>query len=54
VAQFSVGGNIDGQELKVRTRGPLMLVYPFDDNQKLQDNIYYGRAVWQLVSIAVE
>lgn len=49
-----IARRVDGQEMKIRDRGPLLLIYPFDRYSKLQNNIYYGRAVWQLQHIVIE
>lgn len=45
---------IDGQPIRTRDKGPLLLIYPFDDRPDLRNPVYYGRAVWQLAAIAVE
>ncbi len=49
-----IARRIDGREMRVRDRGPLLLMYPFDSHPELQNNIYYARAVWQLQHIVVE
>ena len=49
-----IARRLDGHEMKIRDRGPLLLMYPFDSYPKLQNNIYYARAVWQLQHIVVE
>ncbi|WP_459677697.1 putative pterin-binding protein [Acidisoma sp. 7E03] len=38
----------DGSYLNVVDRGPLWIVYPFDSRPILNNNLYYGRSVWQL------
>lgn len=44
----------DGEEMSVRDKGPIWVIYPMDDNPELRDDLYNGRLVWQLKSIAVE
>ena len=44
----------DGEEMSVRDKGPIWVIYPMTDNTELQDDIYNGRLVWQLKSITAE
>ncbi len=44
---------INGQPLTVRDKGPLFLVYPFDQHPELKNDIYYSRSIWQIQSINV-
>ena len=37
--------------MAVRDKGPLVIVYPFDDRPELRTALYYGRAIWQLRSL---
>lgn len=41
----------NGKEMSRRELGPYFVVYPYDDNEELQDKIYYSRSVWQVVKI---
>jgi len=45
---------IDGKRLSVRDKGPLFLVYPFDSQPELKNDLYYGRSIWQISSIIVK
>lgn len=45
---------VDGKELTIRTKGPLLMIYPFDSRPKLKNDIYYMRSIWQLQKIVVE
>lgn len=45
---------IGGEELTLRTKGPLFMMYPFDSSPKLKNDIFYSRCVWQLRRIVVE
>ncbi|MEO7243687.1 MAG: molybdopterin-dependent oxidoreductase [Rubrivivax sp.] len=44
---------LDGQAMPVRDKGPLFMVYPFDDHSELRSAVYYSRSVWQVKSIEV-
>jgi hypothetical protein len=48
-----VASKVDGKRISVREKGPLWVIYPFDSKSSLQDEIYYNRSIWQLVSIEV-
>lgn len=43
----------NGSALRVRDKGPLFLIYPFDSNPNLKSEIYYNRSVWQIKAIEV-
>jgi hypothetical protein len=49
-----IADRIDGQPIPVRERGPLFIMYPFDQVPQLKSEQYYQRAVWQVKSIAVQ
>lgn len=44
----------NGLPMSVRDKGPLFLIYPYKDYPELRNDIYYGRAIWQIRSIAVQ
>jgi hypothetical protein len=44
---------LDGQPMPVRDKGPLFMIYPFDDRPELRSAVYYSRSVWQVKSIEV-
>ncbi len=44
----------NGKIMGVRDKGPLYIVYPFDDHPDLKNDAYYVRTVWQLKEIQVE
>jgi len=44
---------LDDKPMSVRDKGPLVIIYPFDDRPELRTAIHYGRAVWQLRSIEI-
>lgn len=45
---------IDGEQIGVRSRGPIWLMYPWDDNPELKNDRYYARSIWQLKEIIVK
>jgi hypothetical protein len=45
---------IDGKPIPVRERGPLFIIYPFDERPALNAEEYYQRSVWQVRSIEVQ
>lgn len=55
-AEFDVivADRIDGEPIPVRERGPLFMIYPFDQVSSLNTEQYYQRSVWQIRSIEVQ
>lgn len=45
---------MNGQELTVRDRGPIWIVYPRDDHAELRNERINSRWVWQLTGLTVE
>ena len=43
----------DGDYMPIDDKGPLWVMYPFDSRSVLQQNLYYGRCVWQLQQLEV-
>ena len=43
-----------GKTRRVRERGPLIVIYPYDSFPELNSQIFHDRAVWQLREIEVE
>ena len=39
---------LDDKPMPVRDRGPLAIIYPFDEKPELRTAVHYSRAVWQL------
>lgn len=44
---------MDGKLMSVRDKGPLMVVYPFDQDPSLYNEKYFSRSVWQIKEIEV-
>ena len=41
----------DGELISIRDKGPLWLIYPFDDNAEYQTEETYAHSVWQIARI---
>jgi len=44
----------DGAYMPVSDKGPLFVVYPFDADPALNNEVYFARSAWQVRSITVE
>lgn len=44
---------VDGKVIGVREKGPLFLIYPFDDRPETRTEMFYARSIWQLTRITV-
>ena len=44
---------VDDKPMAVRDKGPLVIIYPFDDKPSVRTAIFYSRAVWQLCALEV-
>jgi hypothetical protein len=44
---------MDDRPMSVRDKGPLWVVYPFDDVPAYQSETIYSRSIWQLDRIEV-
>lgn len=44
----------DGQHMEVVDKGPLFVIYPFDDEPQLNSQLYHSRSAWQVRSIEIE
>jgi hypothetical protein len=42
---------LDDKPMSVREKGPLVIIYPFDDEPALRTPVRYSRAIWQLRSL---
>jgi hypothetical protein len=45
---------IDDKPMAVREKGPLVVIYPFDDRAELRTAVYYSRAIWQLRTLELK
>jgi hypothetical protein len=39
---------MDGQEMSVRDKGPLWIIYPYDSDADFRTEVIYARSIWQL------
>lgn len=44
---------MNGDEMSVREKGPIFLIYPFDKDHSLYNEKYFSRSVWQIKEIEV-
>ena len=44
----------DGAYMSLRDKGPLWIIYPYDQSTAYQSEVIYSRSIWQLDRIAVE
>jgi len=45
---------LDDEPMTVRQKGPLVIIYPFDDKPELRNAVHYSRAIWQLRSLDIQ
>lgn len=45
---------LDDKPMSVREKGPLVVIYPFDDMPELRTAVHYSRAIWQLRSLELK
>ncbi|OUR77247.1 hypothetical protein A9Q77_03480 [Marinomonas sp. 42_23_T18] len=45
--------HMDGVPMTVRNKGPIMIIYPFDDKPELKNESYYGKSIWQINQIVI-
>ena len=43
----------DGVPMSIRNLGPIMLIYPFDQDESLKSEVYFGRSIWQIRHIKI-
>ena len=48
-----VAYRLNGQEMSVRDKGPLWIIYPYDQNADYRTEVIYSRSIWQLDRIEV-
>lgn len=44
---------MNGKVMSVRDKGPMFLIYPFDQNRDLYNEKYFNRSVWQIDEIEI-
>ena len=43
----------NGSPMSIRDKGPLWIIYPYDDSPVFQSEVIYARSIWQLDRITV-
>jgi hypothetical protein len=43
----------DGDDMPVRDKGPLFIVYPYDSKPELKSQKFYARSAWQVAKLLV-
>lgn len=46
--------SVNGKPMPVREKGPLWIVFPYDESPKFRSDYIYSQSVWQLNRIDVE
>jgi hypothetical protein len=44
----------DGKYMEIADKGPLFIVFPYDDVSEVRNELFYARSVWQIRSIEIE
>lgn len=44
---------LNGKPMSVREKGPLFVIYPFDEQPQLKNTTYFSRCIWQLKQIEI-
>lgn len=44
---------LEGSLMSVRDKGPLFVIYPFDEAPELFNEVYFSRSIWQLRKIEI-
>lgn len=45
---------INGEYMRVRDKGPLFIVYPYDSKPELNNQVFYSRSAWQVSRMSIE
>ena len=43
----------NGEQMSIRDKGPLWVIYPYDSNPAYQTEVIYSRSIWQLDRLVV-
>lgn len=44
---------LNGADMSIRDKGPLWIVYPYDENTNYQSEVVFSRSIWQLNRITI-
>ncbi|MEX3021714.1 molybdopterin-dependent oxidoreductase [Kluyvera sp. STS39-E] len=45
---------VDGEYMRIRDKGPLFIVYPYDSMPELNNQVFYSRSAWQVNRMSIE
>lgn len=45
---------VNGEYMRIRDKGPLFVVYPYDSMPELNNQIFYSRSAWQVSKMSIE
>lgn len=45
---------VNGEYMRIRDKGPLFVVYPYDSMPELNNQIFYSRSAWQVSRMSIE
>lgn len=45
---------VNGEYMRIRDKGPLFIVYPYDSMPELNNQIFYSRSAWQVSAMNIE
>ena len=45
---------VNGEYMRIRDKGPLFIVYPYDSIPELNNQVYYSRSAWQVSRMRIE
>ena len=45
---------VNGEYMRIRDKGPLFIVYPYDSIPELNNQVYYSRSAWQVSRMSIE
>ena len=45
---------VNGEYMRIRDKGPLFIVYPYDSIPELNNQVYYSRSAWQGSKMSIE
>lgn len=44
---------MNGEYMRVRDKGPLFIIYPYDSKPELRSDLYYARSAWQVRTMEI-
>lgn len=44
---------LNGRDMTVRDKGPIFIIYPYDEAEKYRTQTYYSRSAWQVTQLII-